>query len=173
MRSGLTRATMFTALAFALAACGFHPLYGSLGGGEHAAATFHSIYVEAIPERVGYELRNDLIDQFNSRSSPAGASYRLKIELKTEEKGLALQENASITRYSYRLTAHYQLLAAGTGTVLKKGDVHSLTSYNVVQSPYATVSADKDAQGRAAQDIAERLKIELAVYFLNPKEDKS
>jgi len=42
-----------------------------------------------------------------------------------------------------------------------------------VQSPYATVVADKDAQDRAAQDVAERLRTELAVYFLHASENKS
>lgn len=173
MSNKQARAIIFATLTSALAACGFHPLYGTLGGGAPMAAALHSIYVETIPDRVGYQLRNDLIDQFNSQSSPAGAAYRLQIELKSDEKGLALQENTSITRYSYRLTAHYQLLAAGSTTVLKKGDVHSLASYNVVQSPYATVAADKDAQDRAVADIAERLRTELAVYFLNTKTGKS
>ena len=158
--------------SLALSACGFHPLYGKYGNGS-ADNTFRSIYIEPIPERVGYQLRSDLLDLFNAPSAPAGAGYRLKIELKADEKGLALQENASVTRYSYHLTARYQLLKVGTTDVIKKGVIHSLTSYNVVQSPYATVVADKDAQERAAQDVAERLRTELAVYFLNMAEGRS
>lgn len=173
MSNKFARAMIFAAFALALAACGFHPLYGTMGGGAPMSAALHSIYVENIPDRVGYQLRNDLIDQFNSQPTPTGAAYRLQIELKSDEKGLALQENASITRYSYHLIAHYQLMAAGSTTVLKKGEVHSLASYNVVQSPYATVAADKDAQDRAVEDIAERLRTELAVYFLNTKAGKS
>lgn len=160
------------AFALALAGCGFHPLYGKYGN-KSADTTFRSIYIEPIPERVGYQLRSDLLDLFNAPSAPSGASYRLKIELRYDEKGLAVQESAAVTRYSYRLTARYQLLKAGTGDVLKKGVVHSLTSYNVVQSPYATVVADKDAQDRAAQDVAERLRTELAVYFLNAQKGRS
>ena len=160
------------AMALAVAACGFHPLYGKYGNSS-AGSTFRSIYIEPMPERVGYQLRSNLLDLFNAPSAPAGAGYRLKIELKADEKGLALQENASVTRYSYHLTARYQLFKTGTANVLKKGVIHSLTSYNVVQSPYATVVADKDAQDRAAQDVAERLRTELAVYFLNVAEGRS
>lgn len=169
--SKLVRSLACTAFALALAACGFHPLYGKFGNSS-ADATFRSVYIEPIPERVGYQLRSNLLDLFNAPSEPTGTSYRLKIELKAEEKGLAVQQNASVTRYTYHLTAHYQLIAARNGDVLKKGTVHSLTSYNVVQSPYATVVADKDAQDRSAQDVAERLRTELAVYFLNASETK-
>jgi len=160
------------AMALAVAACGFHPLYGKYGNGS-ADLTFRSIYIEPIPERVGYQLRSDLLDLFNAPSAPNGAQYRLRIELRADEKGLALQENASVTRYSYHLTARYQLVKAGTTDVIKKGTIHSLTSYNVVQSPYATVVADKDAQERAAQDVAERMRTELAVYFLNVAEGRT
>lgn len=157
---------LFSALtAIAVSACGFHPLYGRTGANASTAAAFASIYVEPIPERVGYELRNALLDGFASQETPGVTAYRLKIDLKTEDEGLALQSDASITRYNYRLVAHYQLVAAGGTTVLKKGEVHSLTSYNVVSSPFATVSAKLDAQTRAAQDVAERIRTELAVYF--------
>ncbi|MGQ0740935.1 MAG: LPS assembly lipoprotein LptE [Alphaproteobacteria bacterium] len=154
------------ALLVPLAACGFHPLYGKIGG-KSADVTFQSIYVEAIPERVGYQLRSNLLDLFDAPSAPQGAMYRLRIELRSDEKGLALEETAAVTRYSYRLAARYRLTRAGSTDVLKKGVVYSLTSYDVVQSPYATVVAERDAQDRAAQDIAERLRTELAVYFIN------
>jgi LPS-assembly lipoprotein len=34
-----------------------------------------------------------------------------------------------------------------------------------VTSPYATLAEQQDADTRAAQDIAERIRIALAVYF--------
>jgi LPS-assembly lipoprotein len=158
--------------SLALSACGFHPLYGKYGNGS-ADTTFRSVYIEQIPERVGYQLRSDLLDLFNAPSAPNGAQYRLKIDLKSDEKGLAVEKSASVTRYSYHLTAQYKLMRSGSTDIIKQGTIHSLTSYNVVQSPYATVVADKDAQDRAAQDVAERLRTELAVYFLKMAEGRS
>jgi LPS-assembly lipoprotein len=170
----MNKAVVFFACvaSLALSACGFHPLYGKYGNSS-ADLTFRSIYIEPIPERVGYQLRGDLLDLFNAPSAPNGARYRLKIELRADEKGLAVERSASVTRYSYYLTAQYKLMRAGSADVVKKGTIHSLTSYNVVRSPYATVVADKDAQDRAAQDVAERLRTELAVYFLNVAEGRS
>ncbi len=169
--SNIVRTLVCAAFALTLAACGFHPLYGKFGNSS-ADATFRSVYIEPIPERVGYELRSKLLDLFNAPNAPSSAAYKLKIELKADEKGLAVQQNASVTRYTYHLTARFRLVAARSGDVLKRGVVHSLTNYNVVQSPYATVVADKDAQDRAAEDVAERLRTELAVYFLNASESK-
>ena len=48
---------------------------------------------------------------------------------------------------------------------MKSGDVTALSAYNVASSPYATVVAERDANDRAANDVAERIRTELALYF--------
>jgi LPS-assembly lipoprotein len=44
-----------------------------------------------------------------------------------------------------------------------------LSAYNVVQSPYATLTAQQDSGKRAAQDVAERIHLDLGVWFRNHK----
>ena len=149
--------------ALAVSACGFHPLYGTIGGGP--GINMSSIYVTPIPERVGYELRNDLLDLFDSMGQSEGATYRLDIVLKTEKVALGFLNNAEITRYNYYLTARYELISTATNKPVKSGIARTITSYNVVTSPYATVVAEKDAQSRAARDVAETIRTELAVYL--------
>jgi hypothetical protein len=39
----------------------------------------------------------------------------------------------------------------------------------VVQSPYATLAAEQDSGKRAVQDMAERIRLELAVWFRRQK----
>jgi LPS-assembly lipoprotein len=156
--------------ALALTGCGFHPLYGTIDG--KPGIDMSSIYVKPIPERTGYVLRNDLLDLFDSMGNPEGAKYRLEIELKTQRVALGFLENAQITRYNFYLTARYQLISTATNKAVKRGTARTITSYNVVSSPYATVTAEKDAQDRAARDIAETVRTELAVFLrqaaLNP-----
>jgi LPS-assembly lipoprotein len=150
-----------------LAACGFHPLYGSTPTGPGIASTLSGIYVEPIPDRVGYQLRNDLLDLFNATGRADDAAYRLKLTLNEEEQAVALQTNTNITRYNYTLKAHYELIPKGSTEVAKSGDVATLTAYNVAAAPYlyATVAAERDAKERAANDIAERIRIAVAVYL--------
>lgn len=157
-----------------LAACGFHPLYGSTATGPGIARTLSEIYVEPIPDRVGYQLRNALLDLFNATGRGDDAAYRLKLTLNEEEQAVALQTNTNITRYNYTLKAHYELIPKGSTDVAKSGDVASLTAYNVAAAPYlyATVAAERDAKERAATDIAERIRIAVAVY-LRSEADKS
>jgi LPS-assembly lipoprotein len=146
-----------------LAGCGFHPMYGS-----SLAPQLSSVYVEPIAERDGYELRNSLIDVLQSDGDAAGKAYRLKISLNESSQGIALQNDATITRYNNRLEAHYTLSDA-RGNVLTTGTQSEMSAYNVVVSPYATLVAEQDASKRAAQEVAERIHLDLGVWFRQHK----
>ena len=164
-------------LAFALAlgsmlgACGFHPLYGDIGEKPGAKAMLGAIYVDPIAgERIGYELRNSLINHLAGANRPDQARYRLKVTAQEGVEAIAVETNASITRYNYNLVAHYELSDMRTGKVIKAGAETTLAAYDVVQSPYATLVARQDAQKRGAEDVANLIGIKLAVYFRkNPK----
>lgn len=156
-------ALVFAGLA--LAACGFRPLYASGPDGFGPGDSMAAIYVESIPERVGYQLRNHLLDRFGASGRSDGAAYRLKISLREQTLGVAIRPNASITRYNYTLEARYDLFPSDGSAAVKSGTVNALSAYNVATSPYATVVAEQDASDRAAGDIAERLRVELAVFF--------
>jgi len=156
------------AIGTSLSACGFQPLYGTAGvtaGARRPGALLQSIYVEPIPERVGYRLRNNLLDLFSANARAQNAPYKLKLTLRERKDAVALQTNASITRYNYSLIAHYELTPAGASAPVRSGEVSALSAYNVGTSPFATVIAERDASDRAANDIAERIRTELAVYF--------
>jgi LPS-assembly lipoprotein len=127
-----------------------------------------SIYVEPVPERIGYELRNTMIDLLDGPGTPGGASYRLKLGLTQTTQGIALQNDATITRYNDTLTVTYELFDAA-GHVVTKGAETGLSAYNVLPSSpsanYGTLIAQQDADKRAAKDIANRIRFDLNVYF--------
>jgi LPS-assembly lipoprotein len=160
----MMRPLTIAALCVALAGCGFTPLYG----GGKVAPQLSSIYVEPIAERNGYELRTRLIELLNSDGVLAGKRYRLKITMTESSQGIALQNDATITRYNNRMQAKYVLSDAG-GTLVTQGTQSELSSYNVVQSPYATLAGEQDSGKRAAQDMAERIRLELGVWFRKTK----
>jgi LPS-assembly lipoprotein len=159
--------------AISLAACGFHPLYGHTNGGPGVAANFSTVYIPPIElESAGYELRNDLLDGMQAKSLPDGALYDLKINLRDRNQPIAIQnqtvgalKEVEITRYNYTLIADYQLVERKTQKMLTKGTESSLSAYDVVASPYATLVAQKAAQANTAQDIAQNLRLRLGIFF--------
>lgn len=156
------------------AGCGFHPLYAvpDMPHGD-MQKTLQSIYVEPVPDRLGYHLRNQLIDILDGRSQAPGAAYRLRVYLKQKSEAIGIQSQTApggltqtaITRYNDTLTAEYELIDAATNAVVTKGVETGLTSYNVLSSPYATLVAQRTADRHAAEDIADRIRIDLAVFF--------
>jgi LPS-assembly lipoprotein len=151
---------LLTAFLPLLAGCGFHPLYGD----ARLEPQLASIYVEPVAERDGYELRNTLINLLASNGESGGKAYRLKLNLTETNQGVALQNDATITRYNDTLTVSY-VLSDAKGTEITHGTQTSLASYNTVNSPYATLAGQQDADKRAAEEIAERIRLDLGVYF--------
>jgi LPS-assembly lipoprotein len=151
--------------AIVLPGCGFQPLYANNNVG--VSSTLAAIFVEPIPDRVGYELRNDLLDRLDSSSSAANARYRLRLYLTELEEPVVFQPNTSITRYNYTVTAHYDLVPRDGTEPVKSGEVTAFAAYNAAAAPYlySTVAAQREARNRAATDIAERIRVELAVFL--------
>jgi LPS-assembly lipoprotein len=160
----MMKAAAIFVLCLALAGCGFHPLYGDARLSPRMAA----IYVEPVAEATGYELRNSVIDLLGSNGETAGKAYRLTLTVSDSSQGVALQNDATITRYNDTLTVSY-VLADNQGKELTHGTLTGLSSYNVATAPYATQSARRDADTRALQDIAQRLSLDLGVYFSRHK----
>ena len=170
----MRRLLAIAACGLLAAGCGFHPLYAVPDAPDGAMQKqLQSIYVEPVPDRLGYELRNTLIDLLDARGRAAGADYRLRVYLsqKSEAIGVQSQEapggitQTAITRYNDTLTAQFELVEVRTNTVVTQGVETGLTSYNVLTSPYATLAAQQDADRHAAEDIADRIRIDLAVFF--------
>jgi LPS-assembly lipoprotein len=142
-----------------LGGCGFHPMYSA-----GLAPQMSAIYVDPIPERDGYELRNELIDLLHSDGEMAGKRYRLTVTLNEASQGVALQNDATITRYNDTLTATYVLTDA-KGTEVTRGTQTSLSSFNVSTSPYSTLAVQQDSDRRAADDLADRIRTDLGAFF--------
>jgi LPS-assembly lipoprotein len=160
-------------LGFVLSGCGFHPLYAvphTPGGSMQGS--LRSIYVEETPEQLGYQLRNRLIDVIDGQAEAAGARYHVKLTLTTKSEAIGVQSQTTstgitqtaITRYNDTIRCEYVLTDAA-GAVLTKGVETGLSAYNVLNSPYATLAVQQDADRRAAEDIADRIRIDLAVWF--------
>lgn len=159
-------------LAVLLAGCGFHPLYGGVNAGMQA--TLSTIYVEPMPDRLGYELRNKMIDILDGPGTPQGAQYRLKLALTQTTQAIGVQnaatpgESTVTTRYNDTLKITYSLTDM-SGKVVTSGVETGLSAYNVLPSSananYGTLAAQQDADKRAAEDIAERIRLDLNVFF--------
>lgn len=148
-----------------LTACGFRPLYGPQGGYDSSIAELASVRVLPIPDRVGQILHNNLRDRLTPRGAPREPRYRLGVSIVKQKEGLAFEKDESVTRFNLTLRATYQLSEIGTGNVVATGSTRAVAAFNVVQSEFANISAEADAERRAARAAGEDIWIRLGVYF--------
>jgi LPS-assembly lipoprotein len=153
----------------ALGACGFQPMYASqapAGSGQIAPEVPNSVAIAPIPERIGQQLHNALRDRLNPQGQPRDPAYRLKVSIGSVSEPSTLRNDGTATRRNFRLKANWQLDDYARRTRLFRSTATVTASYNVVDQPYATVAAFRDAQARAvdqvARDIAARVSAVLA-----------
>ena len=157
----------FTVIALvaltALSACGFRPLYAEDRSGQSTAADMSQVEVSLINDRVGQITRNLLIETLTPRGQASNPAYTLNVGL-TEiisEQGFTKDNEATIA--DYLLSANYQLIRKSDSLILRKGSVRARASYNIVDSEFASLEAEKAARRDAARTLAQQLANQVAV----------
>lgn len=161
----MKRLAAILAILGLLAACGFRPLYGERRQAANVEAHFAAVDIAPIDDRVGQVVRNHLLDAINPRGRPLQPHYRLEVKLTRSQESLAFREDDTATRVNLRLAATYILKRARSDEVLTQGAARVIASYNVTGQDYATLIADRDAQARAAREVADEIVTRLAVWF--------
>jgi len=146
--------------ALMLAACGFTPMYASPGLGPGLS----SIEVKVSKGRLAYLLGESLNDQLaRDRSQPP--IYRLDVSVSSRvfARGLNLDETAAY--YEDNVVVDYKLVEVATGRVLRESSEPVEITYAATNAPYAGIAAQEDAQKRAADEAAVRIRTDLGAYF--------
>lgn len=164
------RFSIAAALVFAVAACGFRPLYAPpaedvSGEGVYAFDIFKSIAIDNIPDRKGQYFRNELVRLLHPGGRSGVARYRLDVRLQESTANLAVQRSAIATRANLTITAHFALRDLQEDTTPVNGDVKTISGYNIFQSEFQTLMAEKGARERALEDLAQQLRIRLAALL--------
>jgi LPS-assembly lipoprotein len=157
-------ALIFGVILPILAGCGFQPLYGSHGGTRNLPADLARIEIGPIPDRLGQQVRNNLLDQINPGGEPGVPGYRLEVKLDLNRQDLGYRKDESITRVNLRLVASYQLKDDSDKVVLA-GAGRSIASFDVVQKDFSTLTAERDGEERMAEDVANQIVMQLAAHF--------
>lgn len=145
-------------------ACGFQPLYGEHGGAT-ASDQLAAIRVQPIADRSGQILYNALRDGLNPLGRPASPDYLLRVRLDEFAEEQALRTDETATRVSLTLTAAFALFAGDAKEPVFQGVSRTTTAYNLLDSPYATLTSADNARARALDDIAREIHSRLAVYL--------
>ena len=148
------------AASVAVTGCGFAPLYGQPG----VVSSLAAIDVQAPQGRTGFLIREHLDDVFAKKRGAAPA-YRMQLALAEQRYPRGVRVDNVATRYEYVLVATYALTEVPSGALAKRGSVRVELTYDSADQPYASITAQQDAQQRAAQEAARRIQLELASWL--------
>lgn len=172
MWSERRRALALLVCGLGLPACGFRPLHAPRGG-RGGVADLAFVKVESIADRSGQLVRNELLELLNPHGLAVRQVYLLRVLLEETREGLAFQKDDTVTRRNLSLSGEFILRDLRVDTAVLEGRTRAVAAYNVVQSDYANLIAEKDARTRAASNVAQDIATRVAIYFTRLRESGS
>lgn len=174
--SGLLAALGLSVALGVTAGCTVRPLYATsqTAPGEApkgVAAALRTVSVAPVATRDAQEVRNQLIFLFNGGDAQAAApAYTVKIAVVTTSESAAsiqVADDDEPTAAVINMTATYTLIDNATGAVVANGRRMMSSSYDVPRQEFAVLRAQRDAENRAARELAELLRLALTQDILN------
>lgn len=159
------------ASAALVSACTVRPLYsdGAAGAGVDAgtAAQLASINIKPVDTRYAQEVRNHLIFLFNNGAGQqAAAPHVMDLKVERLNESTLLAQVTSVddepTAGTMTLTATYVITDIKTGKHITAGKRSVTSSYDRPRQEFARVRAERDAENRAARELADLLRLAIA-----------
>jgi len=164
------------ALAGLTAGC-FQPMYAEHADGSPALRE-KLMGVELPPidkpnasreARVGVEVRNALAFKLYGTATGMPPTHRLVIRFSTSRSSLIVSQTTGLpTSENYGIDAQYNLINIATNQSVMTGTTFSRVSYDMPGSyqRFSRNRALRDAEDRAANEIAENIQTRLASFFI-------
>lgn len=151
-------------------ACTVRPLYSSApatsGGTATMAEELASIAIKPVTTREAQQVRNHLMFLFyGGAAAPASPTYTLALSVSAKvDVAASIQmttEDEEPTAKTVTMVGRYWLLAAD-GTEVASGRRQIASSYDIPTQEFAAMRALRDAEDRAARELAELLRLAVA-----------
>ncbi|KQR79338.1 hypothetical protein ASG25_17955 [Rhizobium sp. Leaf384] len=152
------------------AGCQVRPLYSDGPQGAPATA-LASIGISEARDRVEQRVRNALIFLTSGgKGEPVAPQYQLALSVSHNATGVLYNErNDNDTASAGRLTveADYNLTRVDTGKTVKSGHRKAVSLVDFPVQEFAKLRAIRDAENRAAKELAEIIRADLAAALAN------
>ncbi|MEM9600475.1 MAG: hypothetical protein AAF926_05600 [Pseudomonadota bacterium] len=162
IRTLLTILTLTVALL--LSGCGFKPVHATSAG----QTSFNDVLLviedgeDEIDRQAGFQIKQRLLDRIGTNDD---ARYILTISPRSQRIPLGLTGLDRASRFDSNLYAYWTLSKSADSTVLTSGTANSATTFAADDDPYRLNTTDNAARERVARDVADKLLVDLALYF--------
>lgn len=151
----------------ALSGCGFRPMHASAEyGGNDPEQTLAAVDIPVISGRVGQRVRNEIVYDINQAGGDyVTPAYRLEIRLRDSITDIAVQQSGNATSQVYSLQASFKLYRISDNQVLLQGESRSKASLDRFNPIFSNLRARRDAENRAAKEIAESIRTRVGAFL--------
>jgi LPS-assembly lipoprotein len=118
--------------------------------------------------RIGVEIRNALAFKLYGNATGMPPTHRLVLRFTSSRSSLMVDVNTGLpTSENYGIDAQYNLIEIASNRSVMTGTTFSRVSYDMPGSyqRFSRSRAFRDAEDRAAQEIAENINTRLASFF--------
>lgn len=118
--------------------------------------------------RIGVEIRNALAFKLYGNATGMPPTHKLVLRFTTTRASLIVDPNTALpTSENYGIDAQFNLIELATNKSVMTGTTFSRVTYDMPGSyqRYARSRAFRDAEDRAAQEIADNIQTRLASFF--------
>jgi len=151
-------------IALMLAGCGFEPLYAERRGGS-VVQELAAIEIAPIADRTGQLVHNYMTARTTLPGARPAPTHRLEIALKSSTEGFGFRSDEAVTRERIRMIAEFRLTDLETGQVVYADSARADTSVDVVQSDFATLTAEETATRRNAERVSDLILSRIALFL--------
>ena len=119
--------------------------------------------------RIGVEIRNALAFKLYGDATGTSPTHRLVIRFTTSRSSLMVDTDTGLpTSENFGIDAQYNLIEIATNKSVMTGTTFSRVSYDIpgTYQRFARARAFRDAEDRAAQEIADNIQTRLASFFV-------
>ncbi|MEP9374866.1 LPS assembly lipoprotein LptE [Mesorhizobium sp. KR1-2] len=173
---GLAVLGAVTAMA-AISACTVRPLYSDAPVVSGVAAGtvapgLNTVAIKPVQTRYAQQVRNHLIFGLNGGAGqPPTPLYGLTLDVTERKTASAVVQRATEdepTAATMTLTSNYTLVEIASGKVVGAGKRSIAASFDVPRQSFAALRAERNAEDRAARELAELLRLAIAQDLLRP-----
>ncbi|CCD96465.1 conserved exported hypothetical protein [Bradyrhizobium sp. ORS 375] len=123
----------------------------------------------ASPEaRIGVDIRNALAFKLYGTATGTAPTHKLVLKFQTSRSSLIVSQTTGLpTTENVGIDVQYNLVDLATNKSVMTGTTFARTSYDIPGSyqRFARQRAFRDAEDRASEEVAEKIKTRLAAFF--------
>lgn len=152
-----------------LSACGFSPVYGDYSQSSskiESSSALNQIRITPMTDREGQFLRNALLDRFYQGGYPSTPLYELTMgALAEQETDFDITVESEATRRQLKISTTLNLIDLKTKKRVFNRPIYALSSYNILESEFATRVSEESAREAILNDLARQIEQQITLFL--------